>query len=83
NNGASDVNAVASYSRGISAAVAAIDNILRVAPRIEVISGKFKFGTEIEVTTAAYGTADTNAKVTGTTNNVTNTRLLFITSYSF
>ncbi|MBA4198628.1 MAG: hypothetical protein C0459_13855 [Chitinophaga sp.] len=83
NNGASDVNAVASYSRGISAAVASIDNILRVAPRIEVISGKFKFGTEIEVTTAAYGTADTNAKVTGTTNNVTNTRLLFITSYSF
>lgn len=83
NNGASATGAVATYARGITSARTSIDNILRVAPRLEVVSGKFKLGAEIEVTTAAYGVAGTDAKVTGTTNSVTNTRLLFITSYNF
>lgn len=83
NNGAGAASAVASYTRGVIAGGASLDNVLRVAPRLEVISGKFKIGTEIEVTTAAYGTAGSDAKVTGTTNSVTNTRVLFITSYSF
>jgi hypothetical protein len=83
NNGADVTAAVASYTRGVTAGKASLDNILRVSPRLEVISGRFRLGTEIEVTTAAYGTAGTDGKVTGTTNSVTNTRLLFITSYSF
>ena len=83
NNGASDAGAVASYARSVTAGAASIDNVLRVAPRMEFVSGKFKFGTEIEVTTAGYGTAGTDGKVTGTITNVTNTRLLFITSFSF
>jgi len=83
NNGAKDLNAVASYARGVTAGKASIDNVFRIAPRMEFVSGKFKFGTEIEVTKAMYGNADSEAKVTGTGNNVTNTRLLFITSLSF
>jgi hypothetical protein len=83
NNGASATGAVASYSRGITSGKASIDKIVRVAPRLDIVSGKFRFGTEIEVTTATYGDAGTNAKVSGTTNNVTNTRVLFITAYSF
>lgn len=83
NNGASDAGAVASYARSVTAGAASIDNVLRVAPRMEFVSGKFKFGTEIEITSAAYGAAGTDGKVTGTTTSVTNTRLLFITSYSF
>ncbi len=83
NNGASKDNAVASYSRGITASKTSIANIFRISPRLETISGKFKFGLEAEITTAAYGAAESNAKVTGTTNSVTDNRILFISSYSF
>ncbi len=83
NNGAGATGAVATYARGITAGKASLDNVLRVAPRMEFVSGKFKFGGEIEITSGTYGTAGTDGKVTGTTNSVTNTRLLFITSYSF
>ena len=83
NNGTSQSGAVASYARGITAGKTSLSSIMRVAPRIEIISGKFKLGTEVEVTSATYGLADTDAKVTGTTNSVTNTRLLFTTTFSF
>jgi hypothetical protein len=56
---------------------------MRIAPRAEFISGKFKFGTEIEFTAAAYGTAGSDGKVTGTLDKVNNTRLLFTTTFSF
>ena len=83
NNGADD-NAVASYARGITAGKAgSIDKVIRVAPRFEMVSGKFKYGFELEVTTATYGTAGKNGKVTGSTSDLTNTRGLFYTSYSF
>jgi hypothetical protein len=83
NNGASQDNAVASYTRGITANKTSIANVFRIAPRLETISGKFRFGLEAEITTAAYGTAGTNSKVIGTTNSVTDNRILFISSYSF
>jgi hypothetical protein len=83
NNGASATGAIASYARSVAANGASIDNVLRIAPRLEIVSGKFKFGTEIEYTAAAYGTAGSDGKVTGTTDKVNNTRLLFITSFSF
>jgi len=83
NNGASQDNAVLSYTRGITSGKSSIDHVFRIAPRMELVSGKFKFGLEAEITSAAYGTAGTNAKVTGATNTVTNNRILFISSYSF
>ena len=83
NNGASDAGAVLAYARSVAVNGASIDNVLRVAPRMEFVSGKFKFGSEIEITTAAYGAAGTDGKVGGTTNSVTNTRLLLVTTYSF
>jgi len=85
NNGASDVGGIAAYGRGLSvtANTNGIDHVLRVVPRIEFISGKFKFGTELEVTTAAYGSPSTSADVTGTTIVVTNVRGLFVTTFSF
>lgn len=77
-----------SYSvRGID-----IDYIYRVAPRFVFISGKTKFATEIEYTTAGYGstrnslgviqdatTAYPNAEI----KDVANIRLLFSVIYTF
>jgi hypothetical protein len=83
NNGASASGAVTSYSRSVTANATSIDNVLRIAPRLEIVSGKFKFGTEIEYTAANYGVAGSNGKVAGTVTKVNNTRLLFITSFSF
>lgn len=85
NNGAVDAGAISSvaYTRSVAPKAASIDNVLRIAPRLEIVSGKFKFGTEIEITSAAYGTAGTDAKVTGNTNSVTNTRILFVSTFSF
>lgn len=73
----------ATYARGISANAASLDHIFRVAPRMEFVSGKFKFSTEVEVTSAGYGTANTTGRVPTVATDVTNTRLLFVTTYSF
>jgi hypothetical protein len=84
NNGSTETAAaVASYARGIAANAASLDHIFRVAPRMEFVSGKFKFSTEIEVTSAGYGTASSTGKVATVSTDVTNTRLLFVTTYSF
>ena len=83
NNGASAPGAVATYARSVSCNGTSIDNVIRIAPRVEFVSGKFKIGTEIEYTAAAYGTAGTDGKVTGTLDKVNNTRLLFTTTFSF
>ena len=84
NNGADD-GAVAAYTRGITLGnKASLDKVIRVAPRIEVVSGKFKYGFELEVTTATYGSStQTNGKAGGNMSEFTNTRGLFYTSYSF
>lgn len=76
-------NAVATYARGITANAASLDHVLRIAPRMEFVSGKFKFSTELEVTTAGYGTANATGKVPTVSTDVTNTRVLFVTTYSF
>lgn len=83
NNGANTTGAVASYARSVAANGTSIDNVLRIAPRVEFVSGKFKIGTEIEYTAAAYGTAGSDGKVTGNLDKVNNTRLLFTTTFSF
>jgi hypothetical protein len=83
NNGASDDGGIASYGRGISVNGRGINDVLRVAPRVEFVSGKFKIGVELEVTKADYGTSTTAAKVTGDTDALTNVRGLLVTAFSF
>ena len=75
--------ASAAYGRAIGVTGRGIKNILRVSPRIEFISGKFKVGTEMEYTAAQYGTLSTDAKIAGTTDQINNTRLLLTTTFSF
>jgi hypothetical protein len=83
NNGASESGAVTSYARGITIGGTSLDNLWRISPRCDFVSGKFKFGTEVEFTSAAYGIAGSNGKVTGGTTSALNTRLLFVTTYYF
>ena len=57
--------------------------MVRIAPRYEVTAGKFKIAGEVEYTAANYGTLDSGAQITGTTEKIGNTRFLFVTSFSF
>ncbi len=82
NDGAGDAGSIA-YGRGIAVTGRSIKNIFRVSPRVEIISGKFKIGTEVEYTSAKYGSTTNNGKVNGATDNANNVRLLFTTSFSF
>lgn len=77
NLGSGDEITGASYGRGTN-----IDYLLRLSPRIILTSGRFSFGTELESTTAAYGTSGNDGKVTNTTN-VTNLRVLLSTVFRF
>ena len=83
NKGASETGAVAAYARSESINGSSVDNVFRLAPRIEIVAGKFKLGTEIEYTTADYGTDGTNGEISGTMDKVSNTRILFSTTFSF
>jgi hypothetical protein len=67
-----------------------IKSIFRVAPRVVFIQGKLNFATELEFTTAAYATYETNGVINRDkygeitrTENLTNTRLLFSIIYNF
>lgn len=82
-NDGAKAGATAAYGRGIGVNGRGIDNIFRISPRIEFISGKFKFGTEIEYTSAKYGAFGTDSKVTGPTDKVNNTRIILATTLSF
>jgi len=82
NNG-TDIGAAAAYGRAIGVAGRGIKNIFRISPRIEFISGKFKFGTELEYTATRYGLLSTDAKINGATDKINNTRLLLTTIFSF
>ncbi len=82
NNGA-DAGAIAAYGRGIGiSGRGAIDNLLRIAPRVEFIAGKFKIGAEYEYTAAAFGTSTNDDKV-GNTETISNSRLLMVTTFAF
>jgi len=83
NNAGAQDGANAAYGRGIVVSGRGVKDVFRISPRFEIISGKFKLGTEIEYTSAHYGTVSNNAKVNGTTDNISNTRLLFTTTFSF
>lgn len=77
NLGASDPITGAVYGRGTN-----IDHIFRVSPRASITEGRLTFAMEVENTTAAYGTRETNGKVSNT-DNVSNLRVLFATIYKF
>lgn len=77
NLGAGDEIAGTVYARGSN-----IDHLFRISPRITVTEGRFSFSSEVESTTAAYGTMETDGKVTGI-KNVSNLRLLISTIYKF
>lgn len=59
-----------------------IDHIWRISPRIEWTSGPVRLSTEVEISTAAYGTPDTQGLVQNS-SSVTNYRFLFAAWYSF
>ena len=77
NLGASDEITGAVYGRGNN-----IDHLFRVSPRVIFTEGRLTFAGEIESTTAAYGTRESNGKVINT-NNVSNLRILLSTIYKF
>jgi hypothetical protein len=67
------------YGRGIN-----IDNVYRISPRIQVNSGKARISTELEYTSAGYGTPVNNNK--GRVENVknfSNMRLIAAVFYFF
>lgn len=77
NFGAGDIIEGAVYGRGTD-----IDHIYRVAPRMTVTEGKLSFAGEIELTSAAYGTRETDGKVINA-SDVNNLRILLSTIYRF
>lgn len=77
NLGSTDEITGAVYSRGSN-----IDRVFRISPRITFTSGKLSFGSEIETTSAAYGTMESNGKVSNA-KNITNIRFLLSTIYRF
>ncbi|MBL0145784.1 MAG: hypothetical protein IPP48_08485 [Chitinophagaceae bacterium] len=82
NNGASS-GATAAYGRMVGVSGRGIKDLLRVAPRVDIYSGKLKFGTELEYTSANYGTRGNDGKVTGTTTRVNNIRFTFSSIFNF
>jgi hypothetical protein len=77
NLGSGDPIVGAVYARGSN-----IDYLFRLSPRITVTEGRLSFCGEIEQTTAAYGTIQSNGRVINT-NNVSNLRILMSTIYRF
>lgn len=59
-----------------------INNIWRVAPRVEWTSGQVKLSTEVEISSAAYGVPDASGVVRNT-ESVTNYRMMFAAWYFF
>lgn len=79
NLGAGENLAGATYGRGTD-----IDNLVRISPRVVWNSGKVRLASELEYTTAAYGTPNplNKGKVENTTR-ITNIRLLLAAFYFF
>ncbi|MBN1116605.1 MAG: hypothetical protein JXA77_05355 [Bacteroidales bacterium] len=60
-----------------------IESLLRISPRIIFISNKTKIAFEIEYTSAVYGADYDVNYIASTTHQVSNTRFLLSTIYSF
>jgi hypothetical protein len=59
-----------------------IDNIFRISPRLILNFEKIRIASEVEITSAAYGTIDNYVKVINS-NSVTNVRCLIAVYYFF
>ncbi|MDQ7815564.1 MAG: hypothetical protein RDU14_00900 [Melioribacteraceae bacterium] len=67
------------FGRGIN-----IENLLRISPRVQWNSGKARISTELEYTSAGYGSPDSlNKGKVGNVKNISNLRLLFAVYYFF
>ena len=55
---------------------------MRISPRVVINRGKFRFGAEVEYTSAAYGTPDSKGVVQNTTT-VGNLRFIIATFLFF
>lgn len=77
NLGASEEITGSVYARGSN-----IDHLMRVSPRISFTSGKVSIASEIEMTSAAYGTMQSNGKVSDA-KSVNNVRFLLSSIYRF
>lgn len=60
-----------------------IESLIRIAPRLQIISGRTRIGAEIEFTGARYGSDYDVNYIAGEIVEVTNTRLLMSMMYSF
>ena len=79
NLAAADNTTGAYFGRGTN-----IENVFRLSPRVQWNSGKSRFSTELEYTSAAYGTPNNlNKGKVENTKNVSNLRLLFAVYYFF
>jgi hypothetical protein len=79
NLGATDNTTGTYFGRGTN-----IENVVRLSPRVQWNSGKSRFSTELEYTSAAYGTPNNlNKGKVENTKNVSNLRLLFAVYYFF
>lgn len=79
NLGATDNTTGTYFGRGTN-----IENVFRLSPRVQWNSGKSRFSTELEYTSAAYGTPNNlNKGKVENTKNVSNLRLLFAVYYFF
>jgi hypothetical protein len=65
------------YGRGTD-----IHSLFRISPRTMFTEGKLSFAAEAEITSAAYGTMQSDGRITGT-DAVTNLRILLSTIYRF
>jgi len=60
-----------------------IESLIRIAPRLLIISGRTRIGAEVEFTGARYGSDYDENYIAGEIVEVTNTRLLMSMMYSF
>lgn len=67
---------------GIYSTGSKIDYMYQLAPRVEMVSGRFMFGTELTYTATAYGDVQIDATVDNT-NVIDATRLMFLVKYAF
>lgn len=82
NKGAAS-GATAAYGRMIGVSSRGIKDLIRVAPRLDFVSGKLSFRNEIEWGQAQYGTRGTDGKVFGATDKISSVRFTFSTVYNF
>lgn len=68
---------------GAGAGARTINYIYRVAPRLEYVLNKLKFGLEFEYSMAEWGDADNRGRAVANLSDVANSRIIFATTFNF